>query len=82
MSRVYKAHGEAVPDLEIIALDPIPTDDLSMEAAQAIYAEQGRVIATDLWASLPGGTLDWLLVEMMQRRASMLCGTFTRKPGC
>lgn len=42
------------------------------ERAQATYADQGRLLADALYGSLPGGTLDALLAELLERRASML----------
>ena len=50
------------------------------ERAQALYADQGRQVAQALYDSLPGGTMDALLAELLERRASLFRVSFGR--GC
>ena len=49
-----------------------PIDDIKTTVDREFYAEEGKRLADVLFESLPGGTLDALLCEMMQRRASLL----------
>lgn len=43
----------------------------SLESARKLHAEQGAKLADVLLGSLPGGTVDALLAELMRRRASL-----------
>lgn len=44
----------------------------SLEEARELHSRQGIELANAILASLPGGTVDVLLVELMRRRASLL----------
>jgi hypothetical protein len=61
--------GEPTPIAEQIPA--MGVENFSVKDAQALYATQGRVLADALYDSLPGGTLDELLAELLQRRASL-----------
>lgn len=60
---------DRVPDAEIAICQRLPTD---LESLVETYAADGRQIADLLWDSLPGGTVDVLIIELMQRRASLM----------
>jgi hypothetical protein len=69
---IYKAHGLGpLPDLHLVATEPIPEFE-SLGAMRAFYAEQGRTIVDALSASLSGGTMDAVLVELLDRKRSLL----------
>ncbi len=78
---LYKAHPatslpeDAVPDLTIVATETVPAlPDILDEYAreyEELYSAQACEIADRLQASLPGGTWDRLLAEMMKRQASL-----------
>lgn len=44
----------------------------SLDSARALHKRQGTELAEALLQSLPGGTVDVLLVELMRSRASLL----------
>lgn len=75
---IYKAHGlggDQVPNLRLVANEEVPELSASptfLADATALYREQGRAIAVALRASLPGGTIDALLVELLTAKASVL----------
>lgn len=75
---IYKAQGQHVPDMILSAMTPCPdgpplsTPDTIVER-QGFFRDQAREVAAALRASLPGGTLDALLVELelFQAKASV-----------
>ena len=72
---VFRAKGDEVPEMHIDAVEPLPPItgfvELDKRHRDRFYA-QAKLIADALFGSLPGGTLDALLVEMMDRKRSML----------
>lgn len=44
----------------------------SLKQFGAFYQEEGKALADALCGSLPGGTVDALLMKLLERRASML----------
>jgi len=75
---VYRAQpvaSDAVPQATIVIDDEIPPVT-GVEGAQRVFEEQGAALAAALWESLPGGTIDALLREMLLRRASLLRVSF------
>lgn len=72
---VHKAQGfgSDVPALHVIAEDPVPDCDPT-----ELFREDARSLADALGASLPGGTLDALLRELLLRRASELLAPAVR----
>lgn len=70
---VFKAQqtvsDEPVPTLELVAYESAPSFE-TLEEAAATYEKDAKTIANVLFASLPGGTIDRLLVEMLTRKAS------------
>ena len=43
----------------------------TLNEARQLYARQAATLADAMLASLPGGTIDALLAELMRRRASL-----------
>lgn len=77
---LYKAQpvaGQAIPDLRIEATEELPkTRFVEGETPQeyeprwrAVFVAQAKLVVDALEASLPGGTMDQILVLMLQRRA-------------
>lgn len=70
---VHKSEGltrdDRVPNAEIAICRNLPPE---LESSAAIYVEDSRAIADLLWDSLPGGTIDALIIALMQRRASLM----------
>lgn len=70
--------NQEVPALKLEATEPVPSMLPNLESAtwtdafRTFYAEQAKVIADALFASLPGGTVDALLVEFLDRKRSLL----------
>jgi hypothetical protein len=60
---------EPVPTLELVAYEAAPNFPTLVEAGEA-YERDAKTIADALFSSLPGGTIDRLLVEMLSRKAS------------
>jgi hypothetical protein len=72
---IYKASGPGIdgpiPDLRLVATEQVP-EMATLADADAFYREQGRVLADALSASLSGGTMHALLVELLDRKRSLL----------
>lgn len=72
---IYKAHrtisSEPIPDLRLAALEQMP-EALDLAEARATYRDQARVIVAALRRSLPGGTIDAVLVELLEMKISLL----------
>lgn len=60
------AEEPQVPDLTISVVEVI-RDDQGMQT----YQEDAKAIVDALWDALPGGTIDQVLIQFMQRRASL-----------
>lgn len=69
--RASSVAGIEPPALRIEAVRPIPSGHLSLDGARAVHREQGIALADALLASLPGGTVDVLIGELLRRRASL-----------
>ncbi len=88
---VYKAGGEGVPNFAIVANTAIPKDaDVTPEGVpfstfeynwRSFYDEQARKILTVLLCSLPGGTIDALLVQLLDHKRSISFFRVTHDPG-
>jgi hypothetical protein len=72
---IYKAQGytekEPVENTTISIVQEVPEMRDLKEAGQ-IYEKEGAMLAEALRASLPGGTIDALLRELLISRASLL----------
>lgn len=64
--------GQIVPPRLTIEVHEQIHDVGSLEEARVLHSRQGTALADAILASLPGGTVDALLVELMRRRASLL----------
>lgn len=66
----YKAQpvGASTPEAVTIVIK----DELPVSATEDTMDLEARRIAVALWESLPGGTLDRLCAELLQRQASRL----------
>lgn len=66
----YYAHADgAKPDS--ITFEPLPSSDANYSRSD-FYNEQARRLAFHLWDTLPGGTLDQLLAELLIVRGTQL----------
>lgn len=63
-------HADGGQPARIAALEEIPRI-LDLGKARQFYQDQGELLADALWAALPGGTLDVLLAQLLERRASL-----------
>lgn len=62
-----------VPVLRIHAVAEMPdSGDTSIDDGRQIFLKDGRAIADALVDHLPGGTLDQVLVRLLERKASEL----------
>ena len=59
------------PKLEIQVVEQVPTN-MDLVEAKTLYQMQARSLADALFKTLPGGTIDALLCEMLSRKASLL----------
>jgi len=55
-----------------IDLNPSSTAYMGEEERRMVHVNEAKTLADLLFASLPGGTMDELLAEMMRRKASLL----------
>jgi TctA family transporter len=77
MTRVHKADSytsKLIPDLEIVATEIAPRieGDDWREKMDTIYGGDAKAIATALVASLPGATVDRLLIELLTMTVCLL----------
>jgi len=70
-------NGKQTPELIIYGRTPFPVLETLQEAA-GLHKQQGKGIAKMLFESLPGGTIDALLCEMLKKRASLLVVPFPK----
>jgi len=73
---LYKAldidPSNPTPDLHLTATEPIPRLENDPIVCRILYAKQAEEIGRALYASLPGGTTDQLLIYLLLAKASML----------
>lgn len=67
LKRQPTLRDETVPDLVITASRSIRDD----EGVPEFVADAARIVDA-LWDTLPGGTIDRMVIELIQRRASVL----------
>lgn len=68
---ILKAQPAVAPIEPVkIVMDRV-VPDMGMEEAREFYIEQGKELADVLCSTLPGGTLDQLICELMTKRASL-----------
>lgn len=76
--KIYLAQG--APELRLTADEELPhsppDEDFPLDQwilnQRASFEAQAKLVADALFASLPGGTIDALLVEMLDRKRSLL----------
>lgn len=76
---IYRAQpiaNEVAEQVAIEITDEIPSGDV--DSTRKTFEEQGAALAAALWGSLPGGTLDELIANLLQRRASLFRVRFIR----
>lgn len=79
---IHKAsdiNGSEVPSLTIVAKEPIGIvlTDEGLKDSRELHRRQAKLVSDALFASLPGGTMDEMIAELMRRRASILSVPFT-----
>lgn len=78
--RVYKAQpitkNEEVKSVTIYINAEIEHAK-TLEDAEFVYQEDASMLADALFNSLPQGTADRLLIELLKRKTSLYCGTTT-----
>lgn len=62
---------EPVEGVAIIIDGKLPPPGERMGTAGAAFADDGRALASALLETLPGGTVDALIAELLIRRASL-----------
>ncbi len=63
--------SEPVESARIIMDEEIP-ESRSLAESREFFIEEGKKIADALCSTLPGGTLDQLICELLTRKASLL----------
>lgn len=69
VSKAEPVGGKTVPDLHLI-FDGELGRCATLDESKARFSAQAKQIALALRAHLPGGTLDQLLIELLQLKAS------------
>jgi len=64
-----KPGSSPIEPTKIVMDEEIP--DMTLTEAREFYIEQGQELADVLCQTLPGGTLDQLICELMTRKASL-----------
>jgi len=73
-TELYRAQptGETQPPVVRITINDIVPDHVDLKTARAFYRAEATILADALYKALPGGTIDALLVELLDRAASRL----------
>lgn len=76
---VYRAQPTGPVPVESvrISIEKMIPEHPSLDAARSTYAANAAVIADALVQSLPGGTVDQVLIELLKRKASLFKVPFT-----
>lgn len=75
----FKAQGREVESIAITIKREVETANLSLAELGDFFKSEASSLANILFDTLPGGTIDHLLAEMMKRRASLFIVPFTKK---
>ena len=72
VSDIYKAVGDNVPSATILLSTPIPYNRIKAdtEELRQVFMKEAEELFQALIASLPGGTLDALLVRLLDHKRS------------
>ncbi len=68
--RAGRVGGHHPPALKIMINHEI-SDDMDLKEARDLYTKQAKKLAAALFDSLPGGTIDALFCEIMDRKRSL-----------
>ena len=73
MVSLYKARRvtEDISDITIDISEPMP-NHLSTDLIRLMFEADAKDLADAIFTSLPSGTIDCLLIEMLERKRSML----------
>jgi hypothetical protein len=71
--KIFKAQAsnKPVPEITIIIIDEFPQTE-SLKYSADIFELEAQNLSDILCRSLPGGTLDRLIAELLKRKASSL----------
>lgn len=72
---------EKIPEAQIIIKDQFPSfksGEVSLEEMGEKYKKEGKKLADILFDHLPGGTMDALLIEILDRKKSLLIVPFDK----
>lgn len=73
-THIFKAQsiikGEPI-DSQLISIETTIPDEMTLDGARTVFAEEAKMLADALFSCLPGGTLDVLLIEMLERKRSL-----------
>jgi len=68
---MLRAGGDNVPRIKVSVSDVI-SGKMTLTSAKLLYDSQGKLLCDTLLTSLPGGTIDALLCELLKRKSSLL----------
>ncbi|MGZ8220008.1 MAG: hypothetical protein ACXWT0_00020 [Methylobacter sp.] len=69
LKKAQQLAGKFVPSICIEIETELDSDPLTIAECQDIYKSEAKTLADALYKSLPGGTMDALIVEMLTRKA-------------
>ncbi len=74
----YKARGgEEVPQLTIVFYLELPTiENSTLQIMSDLYKEEAEKIIDKMLKSLPGGLFDAIMIEMLDKKRSLLAVPF------
>src|SRR5262245_24440220 len=63
-----------VPSLKIVVRDTISSPEQQSRTDDVVrfYKRDAKALVRSLWTSLPGGTVNWVLVYLLRHKASEL----------
>jgi len=70
-NKAQKLNGKPAESIRIELGEEFPTN-LSLEKSRSLFKKQGELLAASLWMSLPGGTVDALIIALLTRKHSSL----------
>lgn len=88
MATIYKAQtigGRTAPDFSLVATEELPDtekgnydEDVYRPASIRQFDEQADIIVSAMIESLPGGTIDAVLIRLLQHRRSLFVVPYPR----
>lgn len=83
---IYCAHPtgkESIPTVTIQIYEPVPSDNVPgpnwEKELRVMYTKEGHALADALCFSLPGGTIDALLIELLEPKRTLFRVPFYNK---